>query len=202
MHPDLNPGNASAESLFKALNEAYSVLSDASARREYDARYRHAGLAAPLDSRGPQRARARAPPYTTSGSSGAVDWGHEPRDAAMRAAWVAHFAKHAASSSTGWGAGAAAAAAATIDARRAARAAASAARASMAERGASETHAYRVWASHWRASQAASERVWPLALLTAAIAAGVAYQAIGGVTRQPRGGGEGVRGSTAARSPG
>ena len=35
-HPDSNPGDAAAEARFKEISEAYSVLSDADSRREYD----------------------------------------------------------------------------------------------------------------------------------------------------------------------
>jgi molecular chaperone DnaJ len=35
-HPDSNPGDAAAESRFKEISEAYSVLSDAQQRTEYD----------------------------------------------------------------------------------------------------------------------------------------------------------------------
>ncbi|MFM6974782.1 MAG: DnaJ C-terminal domain-containing protein [Agromyces sp.] len=36
-HPDSNPGDAGAESKFKEISEAYSVLSDTEQRKEYDA---------------------------------------------------------------------------------------------------------------------------------------------------------------------
>jgi molecular chaperone DnaJ len=35
-HPDSNPGDAAAEAKFKEISEAYSVLSDAEERKEYD----------------------------------------------------------------------------------------------------------------------------------------------------------------------
>ena len=45
-HPDLNPGDKSAEAKFKEIQEAYSVLSDPKKREQYD-RFGFAGEAPP-----------------------------------------------------------------------------------------------------------------------------------------------------------
>ena len=42
-HPDLNPGDATAEAKFKEANEAYEVLSDSDKKARYD-QYGHAGV--------------------------------------------------------------------------------------------------------------------------------------------------------------
>lgn len=47
-HPDRNPGDASAESMFKEATEAYSVLSDEQKRAQYD-RFGHAGMGGGFD---------------------------------------------------------------------------------------------------------------------------------------------------------
>ncbi|HBL41181.1 MAG TPA: molecular chaperone DnaJ, partial [Ruminococcaceae bacterium] len=42
-HPDLHPGDKTAEEKFKEANEAYEVLSDADKKARYD-QYGHAGV--------------------------------------------------------------------------------------------------------------------------------------------------------------
>jgi DnaJ-class molecular chaperone len=47
-HPDVNPGDASAEQRFKEISEAYAVLSNSDSRRKYD-RFGHQAFASGFD---------------------------------------------------------------------------------------------------------------------------------------------------------
>src|SRR5229473_5141220 len=48
LHPDVNPGDKSAQKKFQEIQEAYDVLKEAEKRRAYD-RFGHAGPSAGFD---------------------------------------------------------------------------------------------------------------------------------------------------------
>jgi molecular chaperone DnaJ len=73
-HPDKNPGDKSAESQFKAINEAYEVLSDGQKRAAYD-RFGHAGVNGSAGGQGPGSAGQGGGFGGFSGDMGEVDLG-------------------------------------------------------------------------------------------------------------------------------
>ena len=61
-HPDLNAGNPAAEEKFKALNEAYDILSHDEKRTQYDIRLRRALKLAPSSANGAPPKKPPPPP--------------------------------------------------------------------------------------------------------------------------------------------
>jgi curved DNA-binding protein CbpA len=178
-HPDLNPGNASAEAAFKALNEAYTVLSDPVEREKYNGSNRWAGV--------PKVSTASASPASSGWPGGKDAWGSYLREEASHERAAQHL--RAAAARAGGSPFAEGGAGEYVDrhegweARRAARVAASeAAAATAAARGASETGHYRAFAGQWRARQSSGATGLLPALLLMAVLTTVALQATGSLS--------------------
>ncbi len=60
-HPDARPGDAATAERFKEINEAYSVLSDAEKRKQYDLMRKFGPLGSAAGRRGPSGPRTGAP---------------------------------------------------------------------------------------------------------------------------------------------
>lgn len=207
-HPDLNPGNSEAESTFKAVNEAYSVLSDSEERAKYDASHRMAGLSAKMYAYGGDPDHGPAHAARASGLGGRYSAGFRDEGDRFRAAtpgsssdWQSHVDLNEwnrmhfgpdASDAAGW------TEARVKEARRAgysfvndarfgkhsnyeARRAAAASAAASASRGTSESGTYRAWAQEYRAASAAEAKALPKQALAVLAVLGIAAAAVSGV---------------------
>lgn len=71
-HPDLNPGNPSAARMMAAINAAYAVLADPSARARYDRRLRESATPVAASARRPQPKEARTSALVSAEPRGPV----------------------------------------------------------------------------------------------------------------------------------
>jgi curved DNA-binding protein CbpA len=178
LHPDLNAHDHTSEAAFKALNEAYTVLSDPLERQKYDAANRWAGQKEVSGGAG----GFRAAPRGDAVESGA--WAFFLREETARERAAQRLREAAQRGGGGPFAGGGSSVGADRhegwEARRAARVAAAEAAeaASTAARGASETGYYRAYAGQWRARQGSGGGLWP-ALVILAVVTTVAVQSTG-----------------------